>query len=95
MSEELPYDLAGRIIGCATMIVHRTLGPGFNESVYQNALALELSDQVIPFQNFIKLTVLTKSVPSVLSKRTSSWKIPSSWNSKRSKLLPKPTRFNW
>jgi GxxExxY protein len=38
MKEE---DLTGKIIGCA-MKVHRTLGSGFLESVYQNALAYEL-----------------------------------------------------
>ena len=38
MKEE---ELTGKIIGCA-MKVHRALGCGFLESVYQNALAYEL-----------------------------------------------------
>ncbi len=42
------YDLAGKVIGCA-MKVHRTLGHGFLENVYKNALGVELRHTGLPF----------------------------------------------
>ena len=48
--------LTRAIIGCA-MIVHRRLGPGFLESVYQNALAWELGSAGIAFECERRLAV--------------------------------------
>ncbi|MFD0895712.1 GxxExxY protein [Luteolibacter ambystomatis] len=61
-NDEREYDLAGRVIGCA-MTVHRVLGPGFNERVYQNALSLELAAVGIQFENQVKLCVYYKERP--------------------------------
>ncbi len=41
-------DLTGKIIGCA-MEVHRYLGNGFQEVIYQRALAIEMASQGITF----------------------------------------------
>ncbi len=43
MNQKPKYDLAGEIIGYA-MAVHNELGQGFNESVYRNALLVELNE---------------------------------------------------
>lgn len=51
--------MAGTVIGLA-MTVHRELGPGFQESVYQNALALEFSEHGLVSEQFIKLSVFYK-----------------------------------
>lgn len=48
--------LTETVIGAA-MTVHRELGPGFLESVYGNALAIELEGAEISFKREVKLDV--------------------------------------
>lgn len=54
------YDLAGKVIGIA-MEVHRTLGPGFVESVYENALLVELAASQLAFESQKALKVIYKN----------------------------------
>lgn len=49
--------LTGEIIGCA-IEVHRTLGPGFLEALYAEALARALGAATIPFEREKKVEVL-------------------------------------
>lgn len=52
--EEIVDDLTYRIIGCA-MKVHATLGNGFQEVVYQRALAIEMTNRGITFQRELEM----------------------------------------
>jgi GxxExxY protein len=52
-------DLTGRIIACA-IEVHRALGPGLRERTYEEALALELLDQHVPFERQVRVPVQFK-----------------------------------
>ncbi len=53
--------LTGMIIGCAYK-VYNTLGSGFLEKVYENAMALELSKQGIWFEQQYPITVFYDEV---------------------------------
>jgi GxxExxY protein len=48
--------LTHRIIGCA-MKVHSTLGNGFQEVIYQRALAIELAYENIAFQRELEMPI--------------------------------------
>ena len=57
INEKYKYsELTGKIIGCA-MKVHSTLGNGFQEVIYQRALAIEMSNQRLNFQREMEMTI--------------------------------------
>ena len=61
MYEDFKYTvLTGKIIGCA-MEVHKILGSGFQESIYQKAMAIEMQIQGIPFNREFAMPVFYKS----------------------------------
>ena len=54
---EFPHSgLTERILGAA-IHVHRALGPGFLEKLYENALSLELTKRQLPFQRQVPVRV--------------------------------------
>ena len=59
MTEILFKELSYKIVGAA-MEVHRILGPGFLEAVYEEALAHELTLRGIPFETQKRLPVYYK-----------------------------------
>ena len=52
------YDITGCL-----MTVHRELGCGFLEAVYQEALEKEFSEVGIPFQREVPLKIYYKGLP--------------------------------
>lgn len=52
-------EITGEIIGCA-MEVHRVLGPGFQEYVYQKALEIELKQKNIQHHREFEIKIYYK-----------------------------------
>ncbi len=61
MAELLYKEEVFKIVGAA-MEVHRVLGPGFLEAVYQEALAIEFKLRNIPYVEFPKLKIDFKGI---------------------------------
>ena len=59
MADILYKELSFTVIGAA-MEVHKILGPGFLEAVYQLALEKELALRRVPFQHQVELPVTYK-----------------------------------
>lgn len=57
MAELIYKDLTSQIIGLA-MKVHRELGPGFVEKIYQRALYLELKRNKLRFERERKIEIM-------------------------------------
>jgi GxxExxY protein len=57
-----------QIIGSA-MEVHRSLGHGFLEAVYHEALGMEFASKRIPFQSEVELPIYYKNEPLLTSYR--------------------------
>ena len=58
VGETLTHD----VIGCA-IAVHRELGPGMLESVYEECLCLELGQAGIPFQRQRPVPIIYRGIP--------------------------------
>ena len=57
----LDDQLTYRVIGCA-MKVHNTLGSGFQEVIYQRALAIEMSREEIDFGREVEQSIYYEGV---------------------------------
>jgi len=54
-------ELTHKIIGCA-MKVHSTLGTGFQEVIYQRALAIEMKKQGLAYQREMEMSIYYEGI---------------------------------
>ena len=57
----IPGELTHRIIGCA-MEVHTILGAGFQEIIYQRALAIEMERSGLGFQRELEMAIFYNEI---------------------------------
>lgn len=63
INEQYKYsELTGKIIGCA-MTVHKTLGTGFQEVIYQRALEIEMRELGISFDREFVMPIFYREHP--------------------------------
>lgn len=55
-------ELTGKVIGCA-MEVHKTLGCGFQELIYQRALAIELQHHSVSYAREVEIPLFYRERP--------------------------------
>jgi GxxExxY protein len=69
MNEELKYkEITEKIIG-ASFEVHKFLGNGFQEVIYQRALAYELNKRGLAFAKEIEQHIFYRDLPEPIGKR--------------------------
>lgn len=69
MNEELKYkEITEKIIG-ASFEVHKFLGNGFQEVIYQRALAYEMSKRNLAFAREIEQHIFYRDLPEPIGKR--------------------------
>ena len=76
MSEKLKYgDITGKVIG-ADFEVHKFLGNGFQEVIYQRALAYEMRCAGLEFARVIEQRIYYKDLPKPIGPggRISLWR---------------------
>lgn len=61
MKEQINDNTTYKIIGCA-MKVHSTLGNGFQEVIYQRALAIEMEMQGLKFARELEMPLFYNNV---------------------------------
>ena len=67
-------------INAAAIAVHRALGPGFLESIYEEALCVELDRRSVVYQRQLPVRVRYEGVLALVNSRRAERSTKLSWN---------------